>query len=182
MRKARFFRTLRAFSFAAAAFAGTLAAGLFMSAGLSSCSNLEGGYGGTDQGANSSILIVGDLPAGMGRVCGKIKDKNDTGSASKTVAPDSDSVTSFINHYDICAWGTPDSGSPVPESSPLHGNVNSSTLAFDIALPFGSWTLRADAIDGSGKIILSRDQQSPKAALLTEISPSGRSMCFKEMQ
>jgi len=169
LRKARLFRTLRAFSFVAAFFAGALAAGIFASAGLSSCSNLEGGYGGTDQGANSSILIVGDLPAGMGRVCGKIKDKNDTGSASKTVAPDSDSVTSFINHYDICAWGTPDSGSPVPESSPLHGNVNSSTLAFDIALPFGSWTLRADAIDGSGKIILSRQTATP--VMLSDDSP-----------
>ena len=153
----------------AAFFAGALAAGIFASAGLSSCSNLEGGYGGTDQGANSSVLIIGDLPAGMGRVCGKIKDKNDTGSASKTVAPDSDSVTSFINHYDICAWGTPDSGSPVPESSPLHGNVNSSTLAFDIALPFGSWTLRADAIDGSGKIILSRQTATP--VMLSDDSP-----------
>lgn len=153
----------------AAVFAGALAAGIFASATLASCSNLEGGYGGTDQGANSSILIVGDLPAGMGRVCGKIKDKNDKGSASKTVAPDSDSVTSFINHYDICAWGTPDSGSSVPESSPLHGNVNSSTLAFDIALPFGSWTLRADAIDGSGKIILSRQTATP--VTLSDDSP-----------
>lgn len=169
MRKARFFRTLRAFSFAAAVFAGALAAGVFASATLASCSNLEGGYGGSSDSANSSVLIIGDLPAGMGRVCGKIKDKNDKGSASKTVAPDSDSVTSFINHYDICAWGTPDSGSPVPESSPLHGNVNSSTLAFDIALPFGSWTLRADAIDGSGKIILSRQTATP--VTLSDDSP-----------
>ncbi|MEE3409944.1 MAG: SUMF1/EgtB/PvdO family nonheme iron enzyme [Treponema sp.] len=151
-----FFRTVKAFSRRTAILAGALAAAFFASSALISCSDLNGGYGGTDQGENSSVVILGDLPAGMGRVCGKIQNKNDKSSASKTVAPDSATLETQINHYDICAWGTPDSGSPVPESSPIHGTVNASTRAFDISLPFGSWTLRADAIDIGSKIILSK--------------------------
>ena len=157
MAKTGLFRTVKAFSFAAA----IVAAGLFASASLASCSNLEGGYGDSSDSANSSVLIVGELPAGTGRVCGKIQNKNDKSSASKTVAPDSATLETQINHYDICAWGTPDSGSPVPESSPIHGNVNAVAHTFDIALPFGTWTLRADAIDGGGKIILSKQTAAP---------------------
>ena len=151
-----FFRTVKAFSRRAAILAGALAAAFFASSALFSCSDLNGGYGGTDQGENSSVLVFGDLPAGMGRVCGKIKDRQEQNSTSKTVAPDSSAIATLVDHYDICAWGTPDSGSPVPESSPIHGTVNASTRAFDISLPFGSWTLRADAIDSGDKIILSK--------------------------
>lgn len=144
-------RTVKAFSFAAA----IVAAGLFASASLASCSNLGGGYGDSSDSANSSVLIVGELPAGMGRVCGKIQNKNDKSSASKTVAPDSDTLETQINHYEICAWGTPDSGSPVPESSPITGTVDSSKN-FSIDLPFGTWILRADAVNADDKIILSK--------------------------
>ena len=78
-----FFRTVKAFSRRAAILAGTLAAAFFASSALFSCSDLNGGYGGTDQGENSSVLVLGDLPAGMGRVCGKIKDRQEQNSASK---------------------------------------------------------------------------------------------------
>lgn len=151
MAKTGLFRTVKAFSFAAA----IVAAGLFASASLASCSNLGGGYGDSSDSANSSVLIVGELPAGMGRVCGKIQNKNDKSSASKTVAPDSDTLETQINHYEICAWGTPDSGSPVPESSPITGTVDSSKN-FSIDLPFGTWILRADAVNADDKIILSK--------------------------
>ncbi len=151
MAKTGLFRTVKAFSFAAA----IVAAGLFASASLASCSNLGGGYGDSSDSANSSVLIVGELPAGMGRVCGKIQNKNDKSSASKTVAPDSDTLETQINHYEICAWGTPDSGSPVPESSPITGTVDSSNN-FSIDLPFGTWILRADAVNADDKIILSK--------------------------
>lgn len=151
MAKTGLFRTVKAFSFAAA----IVAAGLFATASLASCSNLGGGYGDSSDSANSSVLIVGELPAGMGRVCGKIQNKNDKSSASKTVAPDSDTLETQINHYEICAWGTPDSGSPVPESSPITGTVDSSKN-FSIDLPFGTWILRADAVNADDKIILSK--------------------------
>lgn len=151
MAKTGLFRTVKAFSFAAA----IVAAGLFASASLASCSNLGGGYGDSSDSANSSVLIVGELPAGMGRVCGKIQNKNEKSSASKTVAPDSDTLETQIDHYEICAWGTPDSGSPVPESSPITGTVDSSKN-FSIDLPFGTWILRADAVNADDKIILSK--------------------------
>ncbi len=151
MAKTGLLRTVKAFSFAAA----IVAAGLFASASLASCSNLGGGYGDSSDSANSSVLIVGELPAGMGRVCGKIQNKNEKSSASKTVAPDSDTLETQISHYEICAWGTPDSGSPVPESSPITGTVDSSKN-FSIDLPFGTWILRADAVNADDKIILSK--------------------------
>ena len=145
MNRTAFVPTLKAFSIKAAIFA---AAALLACANFS-CSNLGGGAD-YSQAQNS---MVANLPAGKARVCGTIDGAD---SMSRSVVPTKSDVTGDVASYDVYAWGTKADGTSVPKGSPIHGTVTTSggSVTFSIDLDYGSWYVRAEALDSSGNPIL----------------------------
>ncbi|MBO4547326.1 MAG: hypothetical protein J5700_07095, partial [Treponema sp.] len=144
MNRTTFVPTLKAFSLAAAKSA-LAAAALFALCGLLSCSNL-GESASYSQAQNS---IAANLPAGKARVCGTIDGAD---SMSRSVVPTASAVTAAVSSYDVYAWN----GTSVPKESPIHGTVVTSggSTTFSIDLDYGSWYVRAEALDSSGNPIL----------------------------
>ena len=176
-----FFRTVKAFSCAAAIFAGTLGAALF-GALFASCENMGGDVSApalfTQRPAGVSAA---GRPLGMGSVTGKISQSpasSNSGASidsslsnaaassnsadlgvSQSVVPTLDEVTGSIVSYTVSAWGTKADGTVVPETSPI--TVDTATTTFSIGLEYGTWTLRADAKDSSGNIIMRHTAADP---------------------
>ena len=186
MAKKGFFRTAKAFSCAAAIFAGTLGAALF-GALFASCENMGGDVSApalfTQRPAGVSAA---GRPLGMGSVTGKISQSpassnsgasidsslsTNPGAASnalsasydfgvsQSVVPTLDEVTGSIASYTVSAWGTKADGTVVPETSPI--TVDTTTTTFSMGLEYGTWTLRADAKDSSGNIIMRHTAADP---------------------
>ncbi len=186
MAKKGFFRTAKAFSCAAAIFAGTLGAALF-GALLASCENMGGDISApalfTQQQAGVSAA---GRPLGRGSVTGKISqspassdsslsnaaasydssastDPASSNSAalgvSQSVVPTLGDVTGSIVSYTVSAWGTKADGTVVPETSPI--TVDTATTSFSIGLEYGTWTLRADAKDASSNIMMTQTSAAP---------------------
>ena len=170
MAKKGFFRTAKAFSCAAAIFAGTLGAALF-GALLASCENMGGDISApalfTQQQAGVSAA---GRPLGRGSVTGKISQSpassNSSASTdsaalgvSQSVVPTLDEVTGLIASYTVSAWGTKADGTVVPETSPI--TVDTATTSFSMGLEYGTWTLRADAKDASSNIMMRQTSAAP---------------------
>ncbi len=118
---------------------------------LTACSNIGGEYSESAKG--SAIL----LQAGMGRICGSI---DGDGASSKSVVPDTSSILSTgIDRYVVYAWGTKADGTVVPSSSPIPGTV-ANDMSFGMELEYGTWNIRADALDASGKVLLSKTSET----------------------
>ena len=183
MTRTRFGKTLKAFSFAAAIFAGTLGAALCGSL-FASCENMGGDVSSTalllpmqSGGAGTSAAGSGTTAQalGKGRVTGSISQSPDVAASyaisqptdssasdagiSRSVLPDMSDVT--ITSYDVSAWGTKADGTVVPQSSPIHGTavVAPTGADFTLELEYGNWFVRADALDSSGNILLSQTQE-----------------------
>ncbi len=158
MTKTGFFKTVKAFSCAAA-----LAAGLFASAALSSCSNLEGDdFSPATQTAPAGTAPgTGSAPASlkMGSVSGTIQQKEEQPTVARSVVPTAADVTGGIISYTVSAWGTKADGTVVPETSPI--TVDTTTTTFSLGLEYGTWTLRADAKDTSSNIIMTQTAAAP---------------------
>lgn len=158
MAKTGFFKTVKAFSCAAA-----LAAGLFASAAFSSCSNLEGDdFSPAPQAAPAGTAPGGEsVPASlkMGSVSGTIQQKEEQPTVARSVVPTVADVTGGIISYTVSAWGTKADGTVVPESSPI--TVDTTTTTFSLGLEYGTWTLRADAKDTSSNIIMTQTTAQP---------------------
>ena len=187
MAKKGFFRTAKAFSCAAAIFAGTLGAALF-GALLASCENMGGDISApaffTQQQAGVSAA---GRPLGRGSVTGKISQSpassnfsSSTDSSlsnaaasydssassnsaalgvSQSVVPTLGEVTGSIVSYTVSAWGTKADGTVVPETSPI--TVDTATTSFSMGLEYGTWTLRADAKDASSNIMMTQTSAAP---------------------
>lgn len=185
--KKGFFRTAKAFSCAAAIFAGTLGAALF-GALLASCENMGGDISApalfTQRQAGVSAA---GRPLGRGSVTGKISQSPassnfsassnsslsnaaasydssaSTDSAalgvSQSVVPTLGEVTGSIASYTVSAWGTKADGTVVPETSPI--TVDTATTSFSMGLEYGTWTLRADAKDASSNIMMRQTSAAP---------------------
>lgn len=150
----RFFaRTLKAFSFGAAVFAALALTGV-----LFSCGNIGGDYSGA--GLFPEIQAGGTeigAKIGMARIMGTIDNQI---GVSKSVVPTESDVKSGISRYVVYAWGTKSDGTAVPESSPIEGTVSSDNKTFGIDLPYGTWTVRADGLNSSDKVILRKTTES----------------------
>ncbi|MBQ9626188.1 MAG: hypothetical protein IJR40_03335, partial [Treponema sp.] len=187
MAKKGFFRTAKAFSCAAAIFAGTLGAALF-GALLASCENMGGDVSApalfTQRQAGVSAA---GRPLGRGSVTGKISqspassnfsastDSSLSNAAasydssassdssalgvSQSVVPTLGEVTGSIASYTVSAWGTKADGTVVPETSPI--TVDTATTSFSMGLEYGTWTLRADAKDTSSNIMMTQTSAAP---------------------
>ena len=164
MAKKGFFRTAKAFSCAAALFAGTLGAAFF-GALLASCENMGGDISApalfTQQQAGVSAA---GRPLGRGSVTGKISQSPASSNSaalgvSQSVVPTLDEVTGSIVSYTVSAWGTKADGTVVPETSPI--TVDTATTSFSIGLEYGTWTLRADAKDASSNIMMTQTSAAP---------------------
>ena len=170
MAKKGFFRTAKAFSCAAAIFAGTLGAALF-GALLASCENMGGDVSApalfTQRQAGVSAA---GRPLGRGSVTGKISQspasRNFSASSnsaalgvSQSVVPTLGEVTGSIVSYTVSAWGTKADGTVVPETSPI--TVDTATTSFSMGLEYGTWTLRADAKDASSNIMMTQTSAVP---------------------
>jgi len=151
-----FFRTVRAFSCGAA-----LAAALFASVSLFSCSNMGDDYSSASlfsQPQSGGTLVQAKI--GKARVCGTIE--KDSGVSASVVPTAADVITS-ASSYAVYAWGTKSDGTEVPQSSPINGTVSSggAGVTFSIDLDYGTWTVRADALDSSSNVVLSKTTASP---------------------
>ena len=180
MAKKGFFKTAKAFSCAAAIFAGTLGAALF-GALLASCENMGGDVSApalfTQRQAGVSAA---GRPLGRGSVTGKISqspassnfsastDSSLSNAASsdsaalgvsQSVVPTLGEVTGSIASYTVSAWGTKADGTVVPETSPI--TVDTATTSFSMGLEYGTWTLRADAKDTSSNIMMTQTSAVP---------------------
>ena len=141
-------KTVKSFSFLAALMLAAVFGPLFFS-----CSNL-----GEDVSYAPNLTSQAhseDLQKEMGRVSGTIKDVGDEQVISKTVAPTASDITNAIVSYAVYAWGTTASGTVVLQSSPIYGTVDAVAKTFSLELEYGTWTIRADAVDSSGDIVLS---------------------------
>ena len=187
MAKKGFFRTAKAFSCAAAIFAGTLGAALF-GALLASCENMGGDISApalfTQRQAGVSAA---GRPLGRGSVTGKISQSPASSNSSlsnaaasydssastdsaassnsaalgvsQSVVPTLGEVTGSIASYTVSAWGTKADGTVVPETSPI--TVDTATTSFSMGLEYGTWTLRADAKDASSNIMMTQTSAAP---------------------
>lgn len=152
-----FFRTVRAFSCGAA----LLAAALFASVSLFSCSNMGDDYSSASlfsQPLSGGTLVQAKI--GKARVCGTIE--KDSGVSASVVPTAADVITSAVS-YAVYAWGTKADGTEVPQSSPINGTVSSggAGVTFSIDLDYGTWTVRADALDSSSNAVLSKTTAEP---------------------
>ncbi len=156
-----FFRTVRAFSCGAALLATALAAAFFASVSLFSCSNMGDDYSsaGLFSQPQSGEAVV-QAKIGKARVCGTIE--KDSG-VSASVVPTAADVISSASSYAVYAWGTKADGTVVPQTSPISGTVSSggSGVTFSIDLDYGTWTVRADALDSSSNVVLSKTTAAP---------------------
>ncbi len=156
LRKNRFEKKITGYSFSAGGRAlrlvFLLTAGFFAAA-LFSCENL----GGSQSPAGTQEESY-ELKFGVGRVVGQIKEQGSFSAEknSKSVAPDSSEVIAKINSYSVTAWGTKADGTSVPKSSPITASVDVATRTFSLNLEYGTWSVRADALDSSGNFLFSK--------------------------
>ena len=152
---------MRAFSCGAALLATALAAAFFASVSLFSCSNMGDDYSsaGLFSQPQSGEAVV-QAKIGKARVCGTIE--KDSG-VSASVVPTAADVISSASSYAVYAWGTKADGTVVPQTSPISGTVSSggAGATFSIDLDYGTWTVRADALDSSSNVVLSKTTASP---------------------
>ena len=97
---------------------------------------------------------------GKARICGTIE--KDSG-VSASVVPTAADVISSASSYAVYAWGTKADGTEVPQTSPINGTVSSggAGVTFSIDLDYGTWTVRADALDSSSNVVLSKTTAEP---------------------
>ncbi|MBQ7618835.1 MAG: hypothetical protein IJS51_01750, partial [Treponema sp.] len=134
---------------------------LFASISLFSCSNMGDDYSSASlfsQPLSGGTLVQAKI--GKARVCGTIE--KDSG-VSASVVPTAADVISSASSYAVYAWGTKADGTEVPQSSPINGTVSSggAGVTFSIDLDYGTWTVRADALDSSSNVVLSKTTAEP---------------------
>ena len=113
--------------------------------------------------AEQAVLDVGRISGNISQAAEIAFSQGEiSNGVSMSVVPTAADVLGGVASYRVFAWGTKADGTVVPQTSPIMGTVVSAAggADFSLELDYGTWSVRADALNGAGKVVLSQTQEN----------------------